>query len=256
MQFSNSRQTPSSRMPSSQQSAISQGWKAVGRALISGFVDAYTLMNFGVYASFMSGNTTSGGLHVGQANVAAATHSLLPIPFFILGIFLGTLLMHGDCRPGLARLSVLVSALLSLDIVAALFAWPAWLSVVILSSAMGILNTSITHVGGQSVGLGFVTGDLNSLSQHVALEIKHAPVLHKQGSWDTHWLRAALLAGIWVAFFLGAVLGAVLAPRLGDWTLLLPAILLIIFALLDRRAISFASGNIGLRHIDLEQHRN
>ena len=36
----------------------SQAWKARGRALISGYVDSYTLLNFGVYASFMSGNTT------------------------------------------------------------------------------------------------------------------------------------------------------------------------------------------------------
>lgn len=73
------------RVSSLQKAARVQAWRAAGRALISGYVDAYTLLNFGVYASFMSGNTTSAGLHAGQAKLAAAGHSLLPIPFFVMG---------------------------------------------------------------------------------------------------------------------------------------------------------------------------
>ena len=214
-------------------SATAQAWGATGRALIAGYVDSYTLLNFGVYASFMSGNTTSAGLHLGQASAAAAAHSLLPIPFFVFGIFVGTLLVYAGRRPGPAGLSVSVAAMLSFVIVAAYFAWPGWVSILVLSTAMGILNISITQVGGQSVGLGYVTGDLNNLGQQLALGIKRAPLQQTPGSWDTHWLRAALLAGIWTAFFAGAIAGAALAPRLAHWTLLLPVILLMIFALLE-----------------------
>ena len=103
---------------------------------------------------------------------------------------------------------------------------------------MGIMNTSITHVGGQAVSLGFVTGDLNYLGQHLAMGIKRVPVRQLQGPWDTHWMRAALLAGIWTAFFMGAVLGAAFAARLATWTLLLPALMLVVFAMLDGPAIS------------------
>lgn len=60
------------RVSSLQESARVQAWRTPGRALISGFVDSYTLLNFGVYASFMSGNTTSAGLHAGHAKLAAA----------------------------------------------------------------------------------------------------------------------------------------------------------------------------------------
>jgi uncharacterized membrane protein YoaK (UPF0700 family) len=67
----------------------------------------------------MSGNTTSAGLNIGQANFAAAEHSLLPIPFFVLGIFVGTLLMYADRHQGLTRLSVLVAAMLAIGIIAA-----------------------------------------------------------------------------------------------------------------------------------------
>jgi uncharacterized membrane protein YoaK (UPF0700 family) len=106
----------------------------------------------------------------------------------------------------------------------------------ILSAAMGVLNTSITHVGGQTVSLGFVTGDLNNLAQHVALGIKGAPLPEAQGSWDTRWARATLLASIWTAFLGGAILGSAFASRLAAWTLLVPSVILLAVALLDRAA--------------------
>src|ERR1700676_1164441 len=81
------------RVSRRQKAARVQGWRAAGLALISGYVDSYTLLNFGVYASFMRGNTTSAGLHAGHAKFALAAHSLLPVPFFVLGIFIGSLLV-------------------------------------------------------------------------------------------------------------------------------------------------------------------
>jgi hypothetical protein len=101
--------------------------------------------------------------------------------------------------------------MLTIGIIAAFFAWPGWVSILVLSTAMGIMNTSITRIGGQPVSLGFVTGDLNNLGQHLAMGLKRAPVRQTQGPWDTHRLRGALLAGIWTALFMGAVLGAALA---------------------------------------------
>lgn len=128
---------------------------------------------------------------------------------------------------------MLVAAMLSIVMVAVYFAWPGWVSILVLSKAMGILNISITHVGAQSVGLGYVTGDLNNLGQQLALGIKRAPIGKTPGSGDAHWLRAAVLAGIWTAIFAGAIVGAALASRSAYWTLLLPVILLMVFALLE-----------------------
>jgi uncharacterized membrane protein YoaK (UPF0700 family) len=223
---------------SSQRAARQQGWTAGGLALISGYVDSYALVKFGVYASFMTGNTTSAGVHAGQFNWAAARHSLLPIPLFLLGILAGTLLTHGDRRRALPRLSALVAAMLGVGVAAAYFAWPGWLSIVIVSFAMGLMNTSILQVGGQTVGIGYMTGDLNNLAQHVAMGIKSAPVAEAQGAWDTHWRRALLLGGLWIAFFSGAVLGAALGSRLAVWTLLVPALMLLALALAGRDSIS------------------
>ena len=224
-------------MPRRHKAAIVQWWRAAGRALISGYVDSYTLLNFGVYASFMSGNTTSAGLHAGHAKFALAAHSLLPIPFFVLGIFMGTLLVLANINQGLPRHSFLVAGLLTVDIAGIYFDWPGWLSITVLSTAMGIMNTSITHVGGQAVNLGFVTGDLNNLAQRLAMGTRRDPVPQMQGPWDNHWWRAALLAGIWTAFLIGAVLGAALASRFTMWALLLPVLALLVFGLLECAAI-------------------
>jgi uncharacterized membrane protein YoaK (UPF0700 family) len=160
---------------SSQKSATQQGRRG-GLALISGYVDSYTLVKFGIYASFMTGNTTSAGVHAGQFNWAAARHSLLPIPSFVLGILAGTLLTQGDRRRALPRLSALVAGMLAVGVAGAYFAWPPSPSIVILSFAMGMMNTVILQVGGQTVGIGYMTGDLNNLAQHVAMGIKSAPV--------------------------------------------------------------------------------
>ena len=214
-----------------------QGAMAFVRVVISGYVDAYALMTFGVYASFMTGNTTSGGLHAGQGNLAAAARSLLPVPFFLVGILAGTVLVHTDQDHALRRTSLFVAALLAAGFARAYLAWPVWLGIIILSSAMGLLNTSITQVRGQPVSLGFITGDLNKLAQHLAYGILNVPVARAQGPRDTHWRRAAFLGSLWMFFLFGAVLGTIFASRVAIWTLLIPAGLLVLLAFLSLRRL-------------------
>jgi uncharacterized membrane protein YoaK (UPF0700 family) len=223
----------------STQKSVSTEWRIAGAlALISGYVDSYALLNFGVFASFMSGNTTTGGTQAGHAKVAAAGHDLLPIPFFVFGVFFGTLIPRSDRVRPLFQRSVLVAALLSMGALAGYWRWPEWSGIVLLSIAMGILNTTVTHVGQQNVSLGFVTGDLNSFGQHLALGIKRTPLPDAQVPSDTHWWRAAVLATVWSAFLFGAVLGSAVATHLAMWTLLLPAALLLVLALLKQDTVS------------------
>ncbi len=209
------------------------GPRALARVLIAGYVDAYALLNFGVFASFMTGNTTTGGMYAGKGDLAAAGHSLLPIPFFLLGILAGTLLVHTDRRIAQRAISIVVAAMLTLAVAGAYLAWPGWPGIMLLSTAMGVLNTSVTQVGGQPVSLGFMTGDLNNLARHLAQGILREPVPQAENPQDTHWRRAALLGSLWVCFLVGAVLEAALASRVAVWTLLLPAALLLLLALLE-----------------------
>jgi uncharacterized membrane protein YoaK (UPF0700 family) len=117
--------------------------------------------------------------------------------------------------------------------VAALFATHAaarpfiWSGAALLSFAMGALTTSVTRIGAQSVSVGYVTGSLSNMAQHLALAAKRLPVPDAEGEWDTHLRRVALLASIWFALIAGAlVAGAVTSPE--SSLALLPAILLLI----------------------------
>jgi len=209
--------------------------------LIAGYIDSYAFLNYKVFASFMSGNTTFGGLEAGQASFAEAAHDLLPVPFFVVGVFLGTFLVHSSVRQQLRLLFALVVALLTFDMAAVRFSlFPGWVNIMTLSLAMGIMNTTISRVGGQSVSLGYVSGDLNNLGQHLALGVKQVPVSNARGCWDTHWRRAALLAGVWTAFLIGAALAGALTSRFAGWTLLPPALVLLALAASSRAASALA----------------
>src|ERR1700730_17810336 len=192
------------------------------------YVDAYGYLTYNMYVSFMSGNTTQAGMRTGAGSLAAALPMLLAILFFIVGVAFGTLVLHSlshqSPRIGLG----LVASLLALVIaVTELRALSSELPIVALTFAMGVLNTVLSRVGAESVSLTFVTGTLGKIGNHLALAYARAPLADSQGAEDTHGRRAALLAGLWSAFFLGAVLAGAATPRFGGWTLLLPIVILL-----------------------------
>lgn len=193
-------------------------------ATLCGFVDACSLMRFGVYSSFMSGQTASTGTSVGQAHVAAAAHDVLPIPFFVVGLVLGLLVQPDKSRQQLSRVFLIVAGLLAMAVGASFAAAPPWFLVMVLALAMGFMNTTVSRIGGQAANVGFVTGDLKNLAEQVVAALRRMPVPKALGAWDTHWWRAATLGGVWSAFLIGAVLGAVVASRIQTWALLLPVL--------------------------------
>lgn len=209
-----------------------QTWHLAMLALIAGYVDAYTFLNYKVYGSFMSGNTTQTGLNAGEADLATAAYNLLPIPIFIAGVFLGTLLVHSGLGERRRLLFGVVSALLLLGIAVTLWPGLALLGIAALSLAMGIMNTSVTSVGAERIGIGYVSGTLNNLARHLAFAWKGTALPGAEGPQDTHARRAALLAGIWTAFVTGALLAGFALPWLAAASLLLPVVILIGFAAL------------------------
>jgi uncharacterized membrane protein YoaK (UPF0700 family) len=223
-------------VPPADNSSLAQGWLAAVLALIAGYVDAHTFLNYAVYGSFMSGNTTQTGLHAGQVQLGAAGYNFLPIPLFVLGVFIGTLLVQSRLGCRLRWLLGLVAALLALGVAVVVAGpMPGWFSIVVLSLAMGIMNTAVTSVGRQSVSLGYVSGALNHLGQHLALAVKRAPLRDAVGPRDTHLRRARLLAAMWTAFAGSAVLAGAATSRLAVWSLLLPILLLLGLAAIDTR---------------------
>src|SRR5581483_8218255 len=63
--------------------------------LSAGFVDAVGyLLVVSVFTGFMSGATLGTGLSLGQAQWITAFHRVIPIPAFIIGLFIGLLLLE------------------------------------------------------------------------------------------------------------------------------------------------------------------
>jgi len=213
------------------QTTRAQGALAGLLALIAGYVDAYALLNYDVYAAFMSGNTTEAGLRTGLGRLSDAAHHALPIPIFVLGVFLGTLLLHGRLRHALRWVCALVAALLIASLVGATRSLlPNWFSIACLGLAMGAMNTTIRRIGAQAVSLGYVTGDLYNIGGHLALALRRVPVPDSQGTWDTHFRRATLLAGVWMAFLCGAIFAGAATPRFGATALVPPILVLLVVA--------------------------
>jgi uncharacterized membrane protein YoaK (UPF0700 family) len=99
---------------------------------------------------------------------------------------------------------------------------------------MGLINTTLSHVGAEPVSLTFVTGTLNKVGQHLALSVWGVPPADARGPWDTHLRRAAVLASVWAGFLAGAVLSGATIAYFGVWVLAAPFLILLALALFTR----------------------
>ncbi len=122
----------------------------------AGLTDALGFLLAGDFVSFMSGNTTRMGIAAGGGDPARAGHLLLLLVTFVCGNALGVLLMRA-ARGSQPILLATVCVLTALS-AAVGEGRPA---IVVLVFAMGAINVTLEEVGGQSLGLTYVTGALS-----------------------------------------------------------------------------------------------
>lgn len=208
-------------------SANYQARLATGLAMVAGFVDAYGIISYNTYVSFMSGNTTQIGYRAGQGNFAQALPSAVAITFFVAGSFAGALIASSETSAAQRLAFSVVAASLALIVgLTHLGLGPNEVLIALACWAMGILNTTLSRVGSTQVSVTFVTGTLSRLGTQLALAVRSAPLPDSQGPWDSHLRRARLFAGIWAAFLGGALLSSAVTPRFGAWVLLAPILIL------------------------------
>lgn len=195
---------------------------------VAGYVDAYALIRFQVYASFMSGNTTRGGVEAASAQFSTAAISLLAIVGFLLGAFIGVMLIHSPRRRANRLVVFVATGLLVAQAMLDMVSPSAWFSVALLCVSMGSLNATITQIGGQPVNIGYVSGGLHKLAEHLAFAWLRLPVDASEGRADTHLRRAALIGGLWAAFLTGAFMGAMAQHALPQWVLVFPIVTLLV----------------------------
>jgi uncharacterized membrane protein YoaK (UPF0700 family) len=207
---------------------------AIYLALIAGYVDAYGLVAYGIYVSFMSGNTTQTGSMVGQGRLLAALPSAVAIVFFVAGSFAGTWLTHSRLRHSRQVLFGAIAALLAVIIGGTQLgnsALHAEICIATLSLAMGLMNATLSQIGAEPVNLTFVTGTLSKIGRHLALAVRRAPLPDAQGQWDSHLRRAGVMASVWAGFLTGAIVSAAVTSYFGVWVLVPPSVILLALAL-------------------------
>jgi uncharacterized membrane protein YoaK (UPF0700 family) len=205
-------------------------------AAIAGFVDAYGIIAYGVFVSFMSGNTTQAGYQTAEGEFGPASASALAILFFFIGTFVAALFSGPAGRPPRRLVFAFVAATLAAIIgLTQLGCLSTGFAIAIVSFAMGVFNIALSRVGAQAVSSTFITGTLSRVGSHLAQAATRAPLTDSQGPWDTHLRRALMLARIWTGFFAGALLSGAATPRFGAWVLSAPALILAALAAFHRQ---------------------
>jgi uncharacterized membrane protein YoaK (UPF0700 family) len=177
---------------------------------IAGFVDAVGFLTLsGLFASFMSGNSTQFALHLGQESWAAALRPGAVVGLFVVGVVLGRL---ASAVGSWGRHLILIAEAALLGAPAAL-ALPSLTQGALMAIAMGAQNEILPPHGSPKVGLTYVTGTLVTLGERFA----DAP--HGAGSFSA----CLSVAFLWLGLVSGGAVGAASFVAFGARCLAAPA---------------------------------
>jgi len=202
---------------------------AIFLALIAGYIDATGLIQWKTYVSFMSGNTTSLGAAISTGKYGIIITSITVISCFLLGIYAGTCLsLWKRIKNQILTFYIVSVILIFYSIIAYFYDINNLSSIAIIGFSMGMMNTIITSVGNQKVNTDFVTGTLNSLAMNTAMLTMTDDKVEKQ-EYKSNAIHLLLL---WIGFLSGAFISPFLLDYFGKWTLMIPALLLMICGML------------------------
>lgn len=200
-------------------------------AAIAGYIDAFGLIRFKTYLSFMSGNTTQTGNLFAKGDLRDATFAIIAISSFFAGVFLGNVARQFKYYKVQWMSFIPVAAGLVLFLLCdSFFALKMPMAIFIIAISMGYMNTIASMVGRQPVNADFVTGTLNNMAKHLALSVFEKYPSDRQGNWDTHIRRYFLLLFTWGGFISGAIGGTLIFQHWANRSLLIPISILIALA--------------------------
>jgi uncharacterized membrane protein YoaK (UPF0700 family) len=229
---------------------------AVVLAWIAGFVDAvgYVVLSH-VFTAYMSGNTVATATQLDAGQWLDISRRFFPIPMFVLGVFIGSLMGHAMQNRGLRRrfapsfilefLLLLIFVVTTLkvknsDTIAGIRTYPL---VALLAIAMGLQNATLRRVKGMAVRTTFITGMLVAMAEraagYVTMTIHLRSARHRAHHARINWQRQrekrrALRYGLlWCGLFIGAGCGAGLERLCGTIVVLLPALGLLVIIIQD-----------------------
>jgi len=218
------------------------GLGAYALAATGGCVDAVGFLALGgLFVSHMSGNSAAFGAYFGQGQFALGLPHFMAVPVFVLGLLFGNyFVLHETSGRRCATLLFLEALLISSFLVAVFFIGePAkgsgiyYLVCPLLLFAMGMQNAVLRGLGHSTFATTYVTGVLDRFAQSVAKFFRHTDVrLRKEAIND-----ARVSICVWSAYALGAVAGSAGMFFVGTGILLVPVVLLLVFAWRVRKGV-------------------
>jgi uncharacterized membrane protein YoaK (UPF0700 family) len=202
---------------------------AIFLAFIAGYIDAAGLIQWKTYVSFMSGNTTSLGAAISTGKSGIIITSITVIASFLIGIYTGTCLsLWNRIKNQILTFYIVSGILIFYSIIAYFYDINNLLSIAIVGSSMGMMNTIVTSVGNQKVNTDFVTGTLNSLAKNTAMLSMTKDKVKKE-EYRSNVIHLLLL---WIGFLSGVFTAPFLLGYLVKWIFIFPALLLMTCGLL------------------------
>jgi uncharacterized membrane protein YoaK (UPF0700 family) len=182
-------------------------------SIIAGYADTVGYLRYDAFAGLMTGNTILLGIDLANGRMASAAFHSAIIALFLAGVIASRVLLRIGRAPWLA---LSVAAIL---LAVCSFIGPLW-AAMLLAFAMGMQNSAANRFNGVALNTVFITGNLQKLGEgltHWLLRACGRPVEKSEG--------VAIFASVWIAYAVGAGLGAG-GEMLLRWPLLLPAALL------------------------------
>jgi uncharacterized membrane protein YoaK (UPF0700 family) len=210
-----------------------------GLAFVGGYADAAAFVLAKTFTGHVTGNLVLGAIAVAAHDWRAMLGRLSAIVTFMIGVLLSTLIAQTlTARPSWRLLPTIMGIEVVL-IVAASLTFASDVSVrvqifiIVLSLALGLQNGAFRCAGGISVHTTYLTGMITSLITTEADKYTSRTVLQPTKSSDP---TIRLLSGIWIAFVLGAGVGAAMSLHFKGLGMLGAALVLIALTLRDSKS--------------------
>jgi len=213
----------------------------------AGNADAISYLGLGhVFTAMMTGNTVLLGLAVAQGEMFAALRSILALGAFLAGVALGAIVVERG-EPGEEWPPAVTAALLLEAVILGLFAVMWHLTaptrgggvvaalIALSSLAMGVQSAAVRRLGVPGIATTYITGTLTTLVVDIVGWFRSravpaaatptasavAPVAAPAANWEQ---RVGLLAGVFVFYGFGALVGGVLQARASPFVTAAPLV--------------------------------
>ena len=209
-------------------------WLSLGLAFVGGYGDAASFVLTKTFTGHVTGNLVLAAIAVAAHDWRATLAPLSAIVTFLIGILLSVLIVRPLKTWSSWPLLPTVMGIEVILLVAASLAPSSGLPhgvgifVTLLSLALGLQNGAFRRVGGISVHTTYLTGMITNL---ISTEAEQYASEEVPPDVRTHNPTIRILCGIWLAFVLGAGMGAAMVFHFGALGMLGAALLLIPLAL-------------------------